>query len=369
MRVPQSLEALVDQGVITEVVRPLMSGKEAQVYLVESGGELRVAKVYKEASNRSFKHRADYTEGRKVRNTRKQRAMNKRSKYGREEIEAAWRNAEVDAIYKLRAAGVRVPEPFDFLDGVLVMEFVTLDGESPAPRLVDLELEPGEAKELFQTLLGEVIKMLCAGVVHGDLSDFNVLKGPNGPVIIDFPQWVDPAQNRSARKLLIRDVDNLTSFLARSARGLRGKPYGAEMWDLFERNELTPETRLSGRYKDRRKKADTNALLAEIEALEEESRKRREALGLPPPRPARQPIAAQKRLRPIAESDRGEKKSRKRRRRKKPPRDRPRSEEPRREDRTKRSGGSKVSERTKDRGGKKELPDLDDLDAFLIVED
>ena len=289
MRVPSTLQSLYDQGVITEVVRPLMAGKEAEVYLVISENELRVAKVYKEANNRSFKHRADYTEGRKVRNSRQQRAMNKRSKYGREQIEAEWRSAEVDAIYRLRAAGVRVPQPFDFVDGVLVMELIADDMGEPAPRLVDLEFTRAQALQVFEGLIREVVKMLCAGVVHGDLSDFNVLMTPTGPVLIDFPQAVDPAHNRVARKLLIRDVDNLTQFMARYAPKLRHKKYGREMWDLYERGDLTPETRLTGTYRPRKKKADTTSLLEEIEALAQETKRRREALGLPPRRPARKP--------------------------------------------------------------------------------
>lgn len=289
MRTPDRLSSLVDQGVIQEVLRPLMSGKEADVYLVWSQGEERVAKVYKEANNRSFKHRADYTEGRKVRNTRRQRAMSKRSRYGRAEVEAEWRAAEVDVIYRLHAAGVRVPTPHDFVDGVLVMELVKDAHGEPAPRLVDVSFHPDEAQALFHHLLQEVVRMLCAGVVHGDLSDFNVLITPDGPVVIDFPQAVDPAVNRNARNLLIRDVENLTQFLARYDTRLRRTRYGQEMWQLYERGELDPETRLTGRFQRSRRKADTMSLLEEIEFLERENRRKREALGLPPPRPARRP--------------------------------------------------------------------------------
>ena len=289
MRTPDRLCPLIDQGVIQEVLRPLMSGKEADVYLVWSQGEERVAKVYKEANNRSFKHRADYTEGRRVRNTRKQRAMNKRSRYGRAEVEAEWRAAEVDIIYRLHAAGVRVPTPHDFVDGVLIMELIRGNDGEPAPRLVDVTFDPDEAHALFKHLLQEVVRMLCAGVVHGDLSDFNVLITPEGPVVIDFPQAVDPAANRNARNLLIRDVDNLTQFLARYDTRLRRTRYGQEMWQLYERGELDPETRLTGRFQRSQRKADTMSLLEEIEALERESRRKREALGLPPPRPARRP--------------------------------------------------------------------------------
>jgi len=317
MRVPNSLQPLYDQGVITEVIRPLMAGKEAEVYLVVSEGEQRVAKVYKEAQHRSFKHRSDYTEGRRVRNSRQQRAMNKRSRYGREQIEAEWRSAEVDAIYRLRAAGVRVPEPYDFVDGVLVMELITDDRGEPAPRLVDLEFTRSEATRVFHTLLKEVVKMLCAGIVHGDLSDFNVLMTRTGPVLIDFPQAVDPAHNRVARKLLIRDVDNLTQFMARYEPRLRHKRYGREMWDLYERGALTPDTRLTGAYRPKKKKADTTSLLEEIETLAQETRRRREALGLPPRRPARKPKVFDELPVPAAEKVPTQKKKKKRRRKRK----------------------------------------------------
>jgi len=317
MRVPESLQPLYDQGVITEVVRPLMAGKEAEVFLIVSDGELRVAKVYKEANNRSFKHRADYTEGRKVRNSRQQRAMNKKSKYGKEQLEAEWRSAEVDAIYRLQAAGVRVPRAFDFIDGVLVMELIADDQGEPAPRLVDLEFTRDEAMDIFYTLLREVVKMLCAGVVHGDLSDFNVLMTPHGPVMIDFPQAVDPAHNRVARKLLIRDVDNITQFMARYAPNLRRKDYGREMWDLYERGELSPETRLTGRYRPRKAAPQTSSLLEEIEEIAKENKARREALGLPPRRPARKPKVFDSPPPVPADQKPPEKKKRKRRRKKK----------------------------------------------------
>ena len=325
MRVPDSLQPLYDQGVITEVVRPLMAGKEAEVFLVVSQGELRVAKVYKEANNRSFKHRADYTEGRKVRNSRQQRAMNKKSKYGKTQLEAEWRNAEVDAIYQLQAAGVRVPQAYDFVDGVLVMELIADEAGEPAPRLVDLEFTGDEAKQIFNILLKEVVKMLCAGVVHGDLSDFNVLMTSSGPVLIDFPQAVDPAHNRVARKLLIRDVDNITQFMARYAPTLSKKQYGIEMWDLYEQGVLTPDTQLTGKTR-KRKKADTSSLLDEIEELARETRRKREALGLPPRRPARVPKIFE--VAPVPANQRPpdpqpDAKKRKRRRNKKPTRDEP----------------------------------------------
>ena len=290
MRVPKRLEPLLHQGVIEEVIRPLMSGKEAEVYLVLSEGEERVAKVYKDAQFRSFQQRAEYTEGRRVRNSREQRAMNKGSRYGRARTEDAWYEAEVDAIHRLRAAGVRVPTPYAFIEGVLVMELVKDASGQPAPRLVDTHFSPDEARDVFHVLLREVVKMLCAGIVHADLSDFNVLMASDGPVIIDFPQAVDPAKNRSAQKLLVRDVKNLTSFLGRFEPKLRGTEYGPEIWGLYERSELDPDTELTGRFDSRAQTADVNSLLEEILAVEQEARERREALGLPPPRRARRPI-------------------------------------------------------------------------------
>lgn len=285
MRLPESLVPLVDQGVIEEVIQPLMAGKEAQLYLVRAHGEMRVAKVYKQATERSFKHRAAYTEGRKVRNSRRQRALGKRSRYGREQAEEVWRSAEVDAIYRLRDAGVRVPEPYDFIDGVLVMELIADEHGDVAPRLVDLEFTERGAEEVHQHLLTEVIRMLCAGVVHGDLSDFNVLMGADGPVIIDFPQVVDPAHNRNARMLLIRDVDNLTSFLARFAPRLRGRNYGREMWDLYERNQLNPDTVLTGRARRSKRQANTDLVLDVIAAAQRDAVRRGliEEIALPDP--------------------------------------------------------------------------------------
>jgi RIO kinase 1 len=260
-------------GIIDEVVRPLMSGKEAQVYLVLAGGEERVAKVYKEADQRSFRQRTDYTDGRNVRSSRDRRAMSKGSRYGRAQDEAAWRSAEVDVIYKLHAAGVRVPTPHNFVDGVLVMQMVTDADGRPAPRLGDLSLSAQDAKDVYDHLVREVVRMLCAGVVHGDLSDFNVLMGADGPVVIDFPQAVDPASNSSARRLLMRDVDNLHRFLARVVRH-PSLPYAQEMWELYERGELTPETRLGGRFRDRRGPADTRQVLELIGAAERDARHR-----------------------------------------------------------------------------------------------
>ncbi|MEM7159025.1 MAG: PA4780 family RIO1-like protein kinase [Myxococcota bacterium] len=278
MRVPPSLLPLLDMGIIESVVRPLMSGKEAQLYLVESGGEQRVAKVYKDASQRSFKRRDDYTDGRKVRNSRDRRAIAKGTRHGRARDEAAWRSAEVDVIYRLQAAGVRVPVPHNFMEGVLLMELVVDEQGLPAPRLGDLVFTPEQARQVYDHVIQEVVRMLCAGVVHGDLSEFNILMGADGPVIIDFPQAVDPTTNSGARRLLIRDVDNLHRFLSQVTRHPRA-PYAQEMWELFERSELTPQTQLSGRFRDRRRKANTKDVLDLIGDAERDERRRRAGTG------------------------------------------------------------------------------------------
>ena len=280
MRIPESLAPLFDYGILEDVVRPLMSGKEAQVYLVVSGGRYCVAKVYKEAQNRTFKHRAEYTEGRKVRNSRDQRAILKRSKHGRAQDEAAWRSTEVDMIHRLHAAGVRVPVPLAFVDGVLVMELITDADGNPAPRLADLVFDADGARRMYERLLREVVRMLCAGVVHGDLSDFNVLIGADGPVVIDFPQSVDTAHNSNARRLLLRDVDNLHRFLSQFAPHARRLPYAEEMWELFQQNAITPDTRLTGRYRPSERRANTHAVLELIQDANHDERKRRESLGL-----------------------------------------------------------------------------------------
>lgn len=276
MRIPSTLTSLADEGIIEEVVRPLMSGKEAEVFLVRAGGELRVAKVYKEAQNRSFKNRAEYTEGRQVRNSRDQRAMNKRSRHGRAQDEASWRSTEVDMMYRLRDAGVRVPTPYHFIDGVLVMEMVTDADGSPAPRLAEVRLDRDQASRVFDHLLTEVIRMLSAGVVHGDLSDFNVLMSADGPVIIDFPQSVDAASNQNARKLLMRDVDNLKRFLWRFAPDPRPRAYAEEMWDLYASSLLTPDTRLTGRHRASERRVDTAGVLGLIDDANYDERRRRE---------------------------------------------------------------------------------------------
>jgi RIO kinase 1 len=280
MRIPDSLAALVDEGIVEEVLRPLMSGKEAQVYLLSAGSAQRVAKVYKSSQDRTFRQRAEYTEGRAVRNSRDQRALAKRTRYGREQDEAHWRSAEVDVIYRLHAAGVRVPTPYQFIDGVLIMELITDGDGNPAPRLGDVPLEREHAVQIFEELLRYVVQMLCAGVVHGDLSEFNVLLGPDGPVIIDFPQAVNASSNQNARKLLLRDVANLQRFVSRFAPDLRPLPYAEEMWALYQRGELTPDVRLSGRYRAAETKVDTTGLLGLVADAERDERRRRASLGM-----------------------------------------------------------------------------------------
>ncbi len=280
MQIPAALAPLVDDGLIEEVVRPLMSGKEAQIFLVVSQGELRVAKVYKDANQRSFKQRAEYTEGRKTRNSRDQRAVDKRSKYGRAQDEAAWKSTEVDMIHRLHAGGVRVPTPYAFSDGVLVMECVTDPNGNPAPRLGDLTLDPDSAEILYGRVMREVVRMLAVGVVHGDLSDFNVLVSGDEPVIIDFPQAVDTASNTNARKLLLRDVDNMHRFLNRFMPHLPRLAYAEEMWDLHENNALAADTRLTGRFRRTERRSSGESVLGLIEDANRDERKRREALGI-----------------------------------------------------------------------------------------
>ncbi|HWS77244.1 MAG TPA: PA4780 family RIO1-like protein kinase [Thermomonas sp.] len=248
MKTPSGLQPLIDDGVIDAVMRPLKSGKEAAVYVVRAGDEIRCAKVYKDMAQRSFQQRVQYQEGRKVRGSREARAIGKASKYGRKQQETAWKNTEVDALYQLRDAGVRVPEPFGYFHGVLVMELVVdADGHS-APRLGEVELSALQARGFHRFLIHQVQKMLCVGLIHGDLSEYNVLVGPDGPVIIDFPQVVSAAGNNAARTMLLRDVNNLTASLGAWAPELLDTWYGEEMWALFEAGELRPDSELTGTF-------------------------------------------------------------------------------------------------------------------------
>ncbi|CAN7235331.1 serine protein kinase RIO [Aquipseudomonas alcaligenes] len=274
MKTPKRIEPLVEDGLVDEVVRPLMSGKEASVYVVRCGSELRCAKVYKEANKRGFRQAAEYQEGRKVRNSRDARAMAKGSKYGRKEQEENWQNAEVAALFRLAAAGVRVPKPYDFLDGVLLMELVTDGYGDAAPRLNDVDLTPEDAREFHGFMIGEIVKMLCAGLVHGDLSEFNVLLDPYGPVIIDLPQAVDAAGNNHAFRMLERDVGNMAAYFGQFAPELLYTRYAKEMWALYEDGKLTPETPLTGQFDEPEDDADVDAVMREIKAaLAEEARR------------------------------------------------------------------------------------------------
>jgi RIO kinase 1 len=265
MKTPQRLEPLLEDGLIDDVVRQLMSGKEATVYVVRCGDDVRCAKVYKEANKRSFRQSVDYTEGRKTKNSRQSRAMAKGSKFGRESQEAAWQSAEVDALYRLANAGVRVPEPYNFYEGVLLMELVTDANGNAAPRLNDITFSPEDARIHHASLIKEVVRMLCAGIVHGDLSEFNILMSANGPVIIDLPQAVDAAGNNNAREMLERDVRNLSDYFGRFAPELLTTQYGKEIWALYAHGDLTLETELTGRFRQSTKAVDLKSVMREIE--------------------------------------------------------------------------------------------------------
>ena len=281
MKAPPRLQALIDEGLIDTVVRQLMSGKEATVYVVRCGDDTRCAKVYKEATNRSFRQAVDYTENRKVKNSRQARAMAKGTKYGRQAQEAAWQSAEVDALYRLAAAGVTVPRPYQFLDGVLLMELVADVNGDAAPRLNDVAFTPEEAVRHHGALIVEVVRMLGAGVVHGDLSEFNILLGADGPVIIDLPQAVDAAGNHHACRMLLRDVDNLRHYFGQFAPALLKTAYGPEIWSLYERGLLHPDTPLTGRFERQNAPVDLQAVMREIDDARDEEAARRLRMGTP----------------------------------------------------------------------------------------
>ncbi len=271
MKTPQGLQELIDDGVIDQVLRPLKSGKEASVYVVRCGDDIRCAKVYKDMGQRSFQARVQYQEGRKVRGSRQARAMGKATKFGRREAEDAWKNAEVDALYQLSAAGVRVPRPHGYFGGVLVMELVTdADGHS-APRLGEVELSADEARAYHRFLMQEVARMLCVGLIHGDLSAYNVLVGPDGPVIIDLPQVVSASGNNNARTMLRRDVGNITISLSRFAPELLDTHYGEEMWALYELGELRPDSELTGHFEFDERLADIDSVMQSIIDAREEA--------------------------------------------------------------------------------------------------
>lgn len=271
MKTPIGLQPLIDDGVIDQVMRPLKSGKEASVYVVRAGDEIRCAKVYKDMAQRSFQQRVQYQEGRKVRGSREARAIGKASKYGRRQQEDAWKNTEVDALYQLVDAGVRVPQPFGYFHGVLVMELVTDADGFAAPRLGEVEFAPDVAREYHAFLVRQVVRMLCVGLIHGDLSQYNVLVAPEGPVIIDFPQVVSAAGNNAARAMLQRDVNNLTACLGRFAPELLETYYAEEMWALFEIGELRPDSVLTGDYTPDERDIDLDAIRHAINDAREEA--------------------------------------------------------------------------------------------------
>ncbi|MEH6516826.1 MAG: PA4780 family RIO1-like protein kinase [Halioglobus sp.] len=278
MKTPKRLQPLVADGLIDEVLFPLMSGKEADVFVVRCGTKERCAKIYKDAVKRSFKKAAQYTEGRKVRNSRRARAMEKGSRFGRQEQESVWQNAEVDALYRLSAAGVRVPEPFGCVDGVLIMELITDEDGDVAPRLNDITMSAEQAREDHHLVMHYVMRMLCAGLIHGDLSEFNVLVDQNGPVIIDLPQAVYAATNNNAQEMLERDVENMTTYYAAFAPDLAQSHYAQEIWAAFEAGDLHPELELTGDFELDTHEADIDSVMLEIKAAMEEEQERLERI-------------------------------------------------------------------------------------------
>jgi RIO kinase 1 len=278
VKIPARLLPLYEDGLIDEVLYQLMSGKEATVYVVRCGDENRCAKVYKEAAQRSFKQAAKYQEGRREKNSRRARAMEKGSKFGRKQMEESWQNAEVDALYRVARAGVRVPQPYGCFDGVLLMELVT-DGEGEvAPRLGEVDMSAEQAREDHALMMHYIQLMLCDGLVHGDLSEFNVLVDEYGPVIIDLPQAVDAAANNNAQEMFARDVNKITSYYALFAPELKNTNYAKEIWSLYEDGELQPETELTGLFEEELQSADVDAVLLEIKAAMAEEAARLERI-------------------------------------------------------------------------------------------
>lgn len=274
MKTPPSLEALIEEGVIDNVLRQLKSGKEASVYLVSSAGQERCAKVYKEANKRGFHKLAEYQEGRKARGSRDARAIGKRSRHGRAEQEAAWKNAEIDALYRLAAAGVRVPQPQGYFSGVLIMEVIQDADGNPAPRLSEVEATPQQARDWHAFLMRQIVLMLCSGLIHGDLSEYNVLLDAGGPVIIDLPQAVDAAGNNNAFAMLQRDVANITTYCSRFAPELLATEYAHEIWKLYRSRELRTDSELTGQFEHDQTEADVDAVLDQIEEARKEAERR-----------------------------------------------------------------------------------------------
>jgi RIO kinase 1 len=286
MKIPPRLIPLVEDGIIDEVIAQVRSGKEADVFVVSVGGEARCAKVYKEANNRSFRQAVQYQEGRKVQNSRSARALSKRTRYGQKQAEESWITAEVEALNKLSAAGLRVPKPFGFYDGVLIMELIVGEDGEPAPRLDDIALTPEIALLYHEEMISQIVRMLCAGIIHGDLSEFNVLVDAEGPVIIDLPQAVNAAGNNSAAMMFARDVDNMARYFGRFEPGILGLKYAKEIWDLYEKGKLTPHVVLTGEFKEPARKADVGGVLNAIgdARMEHEDRLARKAKRAEPPR-------------------------------------------------------------------------------------
>ncbi|MFQ3175310.1 MAG: RIO kinase 1 [Psychromonas sp.] len=274
MKTPKRIQPLVDDGLVDKVLRQLMSGKEATVFVVQCGEHVRCAKVYKEASKRSFKQAVLYNEGRKVRNGRRARAMEKGSKFGRGEQEKVWQNAEVEALYKLSDAGVRVPQPYGCFEGVLLMDLITDEEGFAAPRLNDVSMPEEQALDDHLEIMNSVVRMLNIGIIHGDLSEFNVLVDEWGPVIIDLPQAVDAAGNNNAKRMLFRDVNNMTTYYAQFAPALKESKYAEEIWALYEAGELKNDVLLTGKFVESDEITDVDNILSEISAAREEEEDR-----------------------------------------------------------------------------------------------
>ena len=274
MKAPAALQSLIDDGVIDEVLRALKSGKEATVYIVRSGSQSRCAKVYRDMAQRSFQRRAQYQEGRKARGSRQTRAMNKSTRFGRKEQEAAWKNAEVDALYQLMAADVRVPRPICYINDVLVMELVTDELGNPAPRLGEVDLSPETAREYHTFLVRQIVRMLSIGLIHGDLSEFNVLVAADGPVIIDLPQVVNAAGNNGAFAMLERDVNNIRATLGRFAPELLSTEFAREMWALFEQGSLHANSELTGLFAADESAVDPDGVMVAIDDARDEAIRR-----------------------------------------------------------------------------------------------
>ncbi|MGM0444262.1 MAG: PA4780 family RIO1-like protein kinase [Fibrobacterota bacterium] len=279
MKIPKPLALLLDEGIVDRVVQTLKSGKEADVFLVVFGGEVCCAKVYKQRNDRSFSKQTAYQEGRKTQNSRRARAMARKSRFGKKEKESDWQSAEVDALYTLQAADIRVPRPHLFLDGVLLMEAVSRKDATIAPPLSQVTLSESEAEQYHASLIRDAVKMLCAGIIHGDLSEFNILLSDDGPVIIDLPQWVNAAANSRARDFFLRDIANLRRYFSRFCPHLETTKYGKEIWHLYSRGELTPFSPLSGIWEESSEDVDTGETLFFIRDAEREEMERRERLA------------------------------------------------------------------------------------------